>query len=155
MIREDHFLISRRPYAVNPNSPHTDPNQGGAEYSISRTTLDRVRAELMREDADPIKPVIINEMTDAYLGGPQLASAALYNTVLRRAVKAEAERDGHREVETTATEQAVARIRALHAPYRSVYDTDGQSCAHCNMYAAPAGIIVPWPCDTIRALDGE
>jgi hypothetical protein len=48
---------------------------------------------------------------------------------------------------------AVARIRALHQPYRSVYDTDGNSCAHCNVYAAPSGIIVPYPCDTIRALD--
>lgn len=47
---------------------------------------------------------------------------------------------------------AVARVRALHHPYRSMYDTDGQSCAHCNQLT---GYAVPYPCDTIKALGEE
>lgn len=127
------------------------------EAHISRAALDRVRSELFREHAEPgpAETAIINEMTGNYLMGSQVASAALYNTVLRRAMKAEAELDGRREAQQAEAGKAVARIRALHHPYRSVYDTDGQSCAHCNQLAAADGIIVPWPCDTIRALDGD
>jgi hypothetical protein len=46
----------------------------------------------------------------------------------------------------------VARVRALHQPYRSVYDTDGQSCAHCNQLT---GDVIPYPCDTIRAIEEQ
>ena len=48
---------------------------------------------------------------------------------------------------------AIARIRALHQPYPSLASrTDRRTCAHCNGLASYA---VPWPCDTIQALDGE
>ena len=121
-----------------------------AEAERNQLRLELRDAEAQRD------PLVVNEMTGSYLIGPKVASAGLYNTVLRRAIKAEAERDGHREVQKTTAEQAVARIRALHQPYRSVYDEgDSQSCAHCNMLAAPGGIVVPWPCDTIRALEGD
>lgn len=56
---------------------------------------------------------------------------------------------------TARVEQAEARIaaaRALHAPYRSVYDEgDSRSCSHCNQLTGHA---VSWPCPTIAALDG-
>lgn len=51
-----------------------------------------------------------------------------------------------------ATEARIAAVRALHQPYRSVYDTDGQSCAHCNQLAT---IAIPWPCPTVTALDNS
>lgn len=49
-------------------------------------------------------------------------------------------------------EAQVARIKQLHEPYRSVYDTDGNSCSHCNRIS---GYAVPFPCDTIKALEGS
>jgi hypothetical protein len=47
-------------------------------------------------------------------------------------------------------EAAIRRVRRLHFAYRGPSDWD--SCAHCNRVAG--GVEVPWPCDTIRALDG-
>lgn len=48
-------------------------------------------------------------------------------------------------------EAQVARVKRLHEPYRSVYDTGGNSCAHCNRIS---GYAVPYPCDTIKTLEG-
>ena len=39
---------------------------------------------------------------------------------------------------------AVARVRALHVPYSAAYGS--AECEHCDH---------PYPCPTIRALDGE
>ncbi|MDH2424785.1 hypothetical protein [Sphaerisporangium sp. TRM90804] len=43
---------------------------------------------------------------------------------------------------------AVGRVRKLHFRYRGPSDFD--SCAACN-----GAYEVPWPCDTIKALDGD
>lgn len=49
-------------------------------------------------------------------------------------------------------EAALTRVRSLHTRYRD-------SCAHCSQltgrYVQLTGRYVPWPCPTIRALDGE
>ena len=42
-------------------------------------------------------------------------------------------------------EAAIARVRELHAPIR-VDLAGSERCGYCPM---------PWPCDTIRALDGD
>lgn len=47
---------------------------------------------------------------------------------------------------------AVARIRGLHQQYRFAGDDTTDYCAHCNQIS---GGWIPWPCPTIRALDGE
>lgn len=58
-------------------------------------------------------------------------------------VEPDPDREAHR---------AVARVRSLHHEYRSVYDEgDDRSCAHCNQIS---GYAVPWPCPTIKALEG-
>ncbi len=61
--------------------------------------------------------LVVDEMTDAYLHGRQVAAAALYNTVLRRAVQAEAERDGRRQERASAAEEqlrvASERVESL------------------------------------------
>lgn len=48
---------------------------------------------------------------------------------------------------------AVARVRHLHHVYRPAHvDTD--TCGHCNqLHEWPA--VEPWPCPTIRALNGD
>ena len=43
-------------------------------------------------------------------------------------------------------EAAIARVRELHAPIR-VDLAGSERCGYCA--------ILPWPCDTIRALDGD
>jgi len=43
-------------------------------------------------------------------------------------------------------EAAIARVRELHAPIR-VDLAGSERCGYCAM--------LPWPCDTIRALDGD
>jgi len=55
--------------------------------------------------------------------------------------------------ELNSARAVVARVRRLHFQYRGVSNYD--SCAHCNRYAALSGIEVQWPCDTIKALNGE
>lgn len=49
-------------------------------------------------------------------------------------------------------QRAVARVRALHRPYRFAGDDSTDYCAHCNQIS---GGWVPWRCPTIAALDGE
>jgi hypothetical protein len=51
-----------------------------------------------------------------------------------------------------ATDRAgLAVVRALHQQY--TFGTDPQDyCAHCNQIS---GGWIPWPCPTVRALDGE
>ncbi|MES9522424.1 hypothetical protein [Streptomyces capoamus] len=51
------------------------------------------------------------------------------------------------------TDRAVeARVRALHQQYRFAGDDTTDYCAHCNQLS---GGWIPWPCPTVRALDGE
>lgn len=45
---------------------------------------------------------------------------------------------------------AARRVRRLHEPYRFAGDDTTDYCAHCNRIS---GGWIPWPCDTIRALD--
>jgi len=65
------------------------------------------------------------------------------------------ERTAHQKTleELREARAATARVRKLHFQYRGVSNYD--SCAHCNRYAALSGIEVRWPCDTIKALNGE
>ncbi|MFC8832323.1 hypothetical protein ACFT8V_03875 [Streptomyces griseoincarnatus] len=51
----------------------------------------------------------------------------------------------------TTDRAAVARVRALHQQYRFAGDDTQDYCAHCNQIS---GGWVPWPCPTVRALDG-
>lgn len=54
--------------------------------------------------------------------------------------------------ETIKHRQTIARIRDLHAPtevHGRVY------CAACSEDACALTCTTPWPCPTIRALDGE
>lgn len=44
--------------------------------------------------------------------------------------------------------QAIGRVRALHHDW----EADPGHCAHCT---GPDGNLVRFPCDTVRALDGE
>lgn len=71
---------------------------------------DRLRWELRDAEAQR-DPLVVNEASDSYLIGRQVASAGMYNTVLRRAMKAEAEWDGRREVERSHAEAAIQRVR--------------------------------------------
>jgi hypothetical protein len=53
----------------------------------------------------------------------------------------------------TPTDRAAeARIRGLHQQYRFAGDDTTDYCAHCNQIS---GGWIPWPCPTIRALDGD
>jgi hypothetical protein len=65
------------------------------------------------------------------------------------------ERIAHQQAleELREARAAAARVRKLHFQYRGVSDYD--SCAHCNRGAALSGFEVRWPCDTIKALNGE
>ena len=50
-----------------------------------------------------------------------------------------------------ADRAAVARVRALHQEY--MFGDDEQVyCAHCNQLS---NAWIPWPCPTVKALDGE
>lgn len=48
-------------------------------------------------------------------------------------------------------EDAIARVRALHERYRSALTDDFDCCSECNR---TANDLVPFPCATLRALDG-
>ncbi|MFK3734044.1 hypothetical protein ACI2LJ_27685 [Streptomyces sp. NPDC088090] len=67
-----------------------------------------------------------------------------------RAELAEADRDGWRE-RAQGYQAAIARVRALHEQYRFGGDETTDYCAHCNQIS---GGWVPYPCPTLRALDG-
>lgn len=51
---------------------------------------------------------------------------------------------------------AVARVHALHFQYLPAM-VDFYCCAHCNIVSSIGGGTgyIPWPCDTIRALEGD
>lgn len=44
----------------------------------------------------------------------------------------------------------IARVRELHQQYRPAHRDDTDICTECSQYP----VDVPWPCATIRALDG-
>lgn len=48
--------------------------------------------------------------------------------------------------------RSVARVRKLHQQYLPAF-VDYYTCAHCNLLHGGLGV-EPWPCPTIRALDG-
>lgn len=52
------------------------------------------------------------------------------------------------ERQATRDRERVARVRALHS--REVHPGGTSYCLECC-----DGVITPWPCDTIRALDGQ
>ena len=71
-----------------------------------------------------------------------------------RTHRADAAESAHAESErqrdrADAAEAAIARVRELHAPKTWL---DQKVCPHCSESCDPP---CPWPCPTIRALDGE
>ena len=81
-----------------------------------------------------------------------------FRVLAERAASAEADRDRlanqllnevpdsyiQMKARALTAEAAIARVRELHAPIR-VDLAGSERCGYCPM---------PWPCDTIRALDG-
>lgn len=51
-----------------------------------------------------------------------------------------------------SAEKKIADVRALHHRYRSALADRFDCCAHCNRIAND---LVPYPCETIRTLNGE
>lgn len=58
-------------------------------------------------------------------------------------------------IEYKEMREAIARVRELHKP--SEEDYFGPVCIECDFgrYSCGCGGWVEWPCDTIKALDGE
>lgn len=56
-----------------------------------------------------------------------------------------------------AAEAAVERVREMHEPERpgTRRDRDGHEIATCALCVDANGWPAAWPCDTIRALDGD
>lgn len=54
-------------------------------------------------------------------------------------------------IEARQLRATVARVRALHQQYRTAWTDEFDVCSHCTRGMD----LVPWPCDTVRALDGD
>jgi rubrerythrin len=57
------------------------------------------------------------------------------------------------ELAAKDAKRQVARVRELHQEYLPAH-VDFYTCAHCNMLHG-GNAVEPWPCPTIRALDGK
>ena len=58
-------------------------------------------------------------------------------------------------VEFTPEEAAIARVRQLHRPCSDPHLHDGgRCCLECSDYGRQ-GVVRMYPCDTIRALEGD
>lgn len=92
----------------------------------------RVAVERAQERADAVMGVI-----EAEHGGPKCVSADIYDQVCGQM------HDAHEEVKVA--KGRLSAVRELHALHEKDRDAIDPWCYECN---------VPYPCPTLRALDG-
>lgn len=109
----------------------------------------RARAERYRVLAESSGAEIGPEETTA-----ALACAEDMPVVLAELQRVRRELDANERSEDASlaiARAAVARVHALHQQYRTAWTDAFDVCSHCTRGMD----LVRWPCDTIRALNGE
>lgn len=121
---------------------------------VTADLRDRIADALERAIAEPaVSPPtargIADELTDAVMGvvGPEISR-----------LNARFHEESFKFLETIgdaqdldAARRALSRVRLLHRRYRFAGDDTTDCCEHCNR----GGNWVPYPCPTIRTIDGS